>query len=319
VRPKILSTLFWQDPPIPVWQERVDMVRPKPSQVDTIAHVLRRAGSYDAVVLDGSGRCDQMAAALLRLRRRRPAVVIADSTWKRDGPMVEQIANRVGVRLIDGPRTTFCVLTSFEVETFRRTWGPLRGNTFFTPWPVTLKQPDPVSLTSDSGRVFAGGNSLRDYGPLIAAASSITAPIDIATTTLTAAQLRACPANVTAGPLEPPEYDRRLFSASIVVVPLQERPDRASGQTTYVNAMALGKPIVITDTPGVRDYVIDGETGLIVAPDDPGALASAVQGLIDDPALRRRLGAAALARANVQFTLTTYAEAVLAAIEFTLG
>lgn len=39
------------------------------------------------------------------------------------------------------------------------------------------------------------------------------------------------------------------------MVPLQARQDRSSGQTTYVNGMALGKAIVITDTAGVRDYV----------------------------------------------------------------
>jgi glycosyltransferase involved in cell wall biosynthesis len=318
-RPRILSTLFWQDRPIPVWQERVQMIRPKPGIVRNVGNLLRRAGSYDALVLDGSGRTDQIAGAALVLHPHRPALVISDSTWKREGSTFEQAANQLGIRLLDSPRTIFCVHSSLEVDTFPRTWGPLRGKAFFTPFPFTIKHPDPVSLTSDSGRVFAGGNSLRDYATVLAAAPAIAAPIDIATTTLTDEQLASCPPNVTAGPLQSAEYDRRLFAASVVIVALEARPDRSSGQTTYVNAMALGKPIVITDTPGVRDYVIDGETGLIVAPHDPAAMARAVRSLVDSPELRRRIGAAARERATTEFTLDSYARAVLAATDLALA
>ena len=318
-QPRILSTLFWQDPPIPVWQERVQMVRPKPGLARNVGHLLRRAGSYDALVLDGSGRADQIAGAALAMHPHRPALVISDSTWKRDSSPIEQAANRLGIRLLDSPRTTFCVHSSFEVDAFPMTWGPLEGKTHFTPFPVTLKHPDPLSLTSDSGRVFAGGNSLRDYATVLAAAPAVGAPIDIATSTLTDEQLRSSPPNVTAGPLDPVEYDRRLFAASVVIVALEARPDRSSGQTTYVNAMALGKPIVITDTPGVRDYVIDQQTGLIVAPHDPAAMALAVQSLVDSPELRRRIGVAAHERATTQFTLANYARAILAATDLALA
>ena len=66
-------------------------------------------------------------------------------------------------------------------------------------------------------------------------------------------------------------------------MPLQARDDRSSGQTTYINAMARAKAIVVTDAPGVRDYIQDSETGLIVAPGDPDAMAQAVGRLLGDP------------------------------------
>jgi glycosyltransferase involved in cell wall biosynthesis len=47
---------------------------------------------------------------------------------------------------------------------------------------------------------------------------------------------------------------------------------------------------------------IDGETGLLVAPDDPGALAGAIALLLDDPELRARLGAAGRERVMSRFT-----------------
>ena len=165
-RRRILSTLFSGDPPMPVWQERVDTLRPRARDPATIAAVLRLAGRYDAVVLDGSARRDQVAAALLRLRPGQPAIVVADSTWKAGGGL-DTVLNRAGIRMIDGPRTTFCVLTRFETESFPRTWRLRSSRVCFTPGRPRSRTSCP---STDNGRVFAGGNSLRDYGPLIAAA-----------------------------------------------------------------------------------------------------------------------------------------------------
>lgn len=60
-----------------------------------------------------------------------------------------------------------------------------------------------------------------------------------------------------------------------------------------IEAMAAGIPVVSTDVGGVGDLVVQGETGWLVPPDDPPALAQAVQGLLADPALAGRLAAAA--------------------------
>lgn len=310
-----MSTLFGADPPMAVWQERVDMLRPRDSDAATIAAVVARAGRYDAVVLDGSARRDQVAAALVRRLPRHPAILIADSTWKAGGGL-DTTVNRVGIRMIDGPRTSFCVLTRFEAESFPRTWGLRSSRVRFTPWPATLKDDLP---STDNGRVFAGGNSLRDYGPLIAAAAEIDAPIDIATTVMGPPEPGSVAANLTIGPRPQAEYDAMLRAAAVVVVPLLAREDRASGQTTYVNAMARGKAIVVTDTPGVRDYITDGDTGLIVAPGDAAALAQAVRRLLDDPAERARIGRRAREHALGELTLTHYATRLLGVVDETLS
>jgi glycosyltransferase involved in cell wall biosynthesis len=65
-----------------------------------------------------------------------------------------------------------------------------------------------------------------------------------------------------------------------------------------LEAAAAGKPIVATAMGGLRDIVVDGETGLLVPPDDRDALAAALRKLIGDGELRARLGAAARERAG---------------------
>ena len=58
-------------------------------------------------------------------------------------------------------------------------------------------------------------------------------------------------------------------------------------------AGAVGVPLVSTSVGAIAEIVRDGETGLLVPPGDPAALAVALRRLADDPELRRRLGAGA--------------------------
>jgi glycosyltransferase involved in cell wall biosynthesis len=59
---------------------------------------------------------------------------------------------------------------------------------------------------------------------------------------------------------------------------------------TAIEAMAAGCPTIAARSGGLTDIVLDGETGLLVPPGDAEALGKAMQRLIDEPALRARLG-----------------------------
>ena len=78
-----------------------------------------------------------------------------------------------------------------------------------------------------------------------------------------------------------------------------------------VEAMALGRPVVATRVGGIPAVVLDGETGRLVAPDDPPALAGAVTELLKDPGVRRRMGEAGRRRAD-EFSLRVMESRLLA-------
>jgi glycosyltransferase involved in cell wall biosynthesis len=67
---------------------------------------------------------------------------------------------------------------------------------------------------------------------------------------------------------------------------------------SILEAMAARLPVVSSRVGGVPELVVDGETGLLVPPGDPEALAVALGRLVADPGLRRRLGAAGRERAR---------------------
>lgn len=66
-----------------------------------------------------------------------------------------------------------------------------------------------------------------------------------------------------------------------------------NGHRTLVGAQMLGKVNVITDSSGIRDYVEDGETGLLVPANDACAFATAIERLFDEPDVMARIGEAA--------------------------
>lgn len=71
--------------------------------------------------------------------------------------------------------------------------------------------------------------------------------------------------------------------------------------TSVIEGLAMGKPLVLTDIRGSREIAHNGVEALIVPPRDAERLTEAIRRLVDDPALRSRLGAAARARAVDRF------------------
>lgn len=90
-----------------------------------------------------------------------------------------------------------------------------------------------------------------------------------------------------------------VMAADLVVV-----PSRFEGfGLTALEAMALGRPVVATTAGGLPEVIADGETGLLVPPQDPAQLAQTIGRLMDDGPLRQRLGAAGRLRAQERFSL----------------
>jgi glycosyltransferase involved in cell wall biosynthesis len=82
-----------------------------------------------------------------------------------------------------------------------------------------------------------------------------------------------------------------------------------------VEAMASGLPVVATDVDGFREVVADGETGTLVPPRAPEAMAEALLELADNPALRLEMGAKGRKRAEALYDFDKNIDSLLAAFE----
>jgi glycosyltransferase involved in cell wall biosynthesis len=144
--------------------------------------------------------------------------------------------------------------------------------------------------------VFSGGSAGRDFATLLEAVRGTDIRLDLVV--FTPDKLRDLPPNVEViGPVSPQAFLERMADAKVVVVPVLTS-DSPHGQTTLVQALALGKPVVATRSVGIVDYVEDGEEGLLVDPGDAVGLRGALLRILGDDELRARSAERARTRSN---------------------
>ena len=107
------------------------------------------------------------------------------------------------------------------------------------------------------------------------------------------------------------ELERLYDRVAVVACPTH----REGFGVVCAEAMAHGRPVVASDVGGLRDLVVDGETGLLVPPRDVAALRTALERLLGDASLRRRLGGAARERVRDYCSWDRVVEATIAAYE----
>jgi glycosyltransferase involved in cell wall biosynthesis len=124
------------------------------------------------------------------------------------------------------------------------------------------------------------------------------------------------------GFVPPAETERLCLAFDVLLAPYQSDVRIAGGGETAAwmsplkvfGYMAAAKPILCSDLPVLREVIEDGRNGILVPPDDPGAWAAALQRLLDDSALRERLGATAHADFLARHTWQQRASRVLAGL-----
>lgn len=260
----------------------------------------RRQGPAAALVWD-----ENTAMRLApRAGRRRYAGVI----WLTDREPTSTLLRkqRAWLSRFDG----LWVLSAAQVEPLRALLGPRPPEISYVRFGIDTDYFRPAPFPSAPRILSVGGDRDRDAETLFAAlarvresrpeveitvqtTSSITPPEDVRVVRrLTHAELRE-------------EYR----AASVVV--LATRPNlHVSGMTVSLEAMATARPVVVTESPGMADYVRTGRDGLLVPQRDPAALAAASLDVLADPDRAAQWGRQARARVEGEFTTRQLCEAL---------
>lgn len=226
-----------------------------------------------------------MLLALRRLAAFRAPIAVVDigltECWTLRERMLDFVVPRVDA---------IYPLGSNQVEYIHRRWRT-DADVRFIPQHVDADFYRPSAPAPDGPVLSVGEDAGRDFPTLLAAFEGLPAKL-VLKTSLTSTG--AVPANVqvVSERLNGKSYRDLFVAAQFVVVPLRPMVT-ASGIGTVLEAMACGKALIVSDSPGIRDYVAHDDTALVVPCGDAGALRSAIERLRREPDTRARLGAAA--------------------------
>jgi len=164
-------------------------------------------------------------------------------------------------------------------------------------------------------QVCSAGAVNRDYKTLIGAVKPLSVPTKIAADTAWAhstgqIQIDSLPDFVEMRSWGTYVKLRQLYAESAVVVVPLERP-MLSGVTVALEAMAMGKPVIMTHSAYVDDFLRDGENGFFVPPNDSQALQAKIQLLLDNPELAVQVGARAREWVLSRYTVDAYVKRIL--------
>ncbi|MBD1918461.1 MULTISPECIES: glycosyltransferase family 4 protein [Cyanophyceae] len=196
----------------------------------------------------------------------------------------------------------FVVHTRREIEIYSE-WLGLPADRFeFLPYQV----PDiPIEYEEDQQTPFITslGSAHRDFPTLFEAVKKLNIKTVVATGKgavegMTIPEQVELPFGISKA-----ECLRLAQQARLNIVPLQPKESiTAAGQVTIVEAMIMGRPLIVTNFYGAEDYIIHGETGWLVEPNSLESMTKAIDLLWNDDALRQKLGENARAYALEYFS-----------------
>jgi glycosyltransferase involved in cell wall biosynthesis len=181
-----------------------------------------------------------------------------------------------------------------EKEKLEKRFPHLVGRIEFIPFGIGLDFFRPMDIAQVPQVLAVGFDPDRDWKTFFQAVEGLDMSVITATRAERVKRL-TIPPNVSIKQFPSLDLAREYARSEIIVVPLDTSRgvNDAMGASALFEAMATGKPVVVTRTLTTSSYITDGENGLLVPPGDPEALRSAIERLHNDEALRTRLGQAA--------------------------
>jgi glycosyltransferase involved in cell wall biosynthesis len=265
-----------------------------------------RSGDYDVIFSNGENVSIPLAA-LLALRRSRPGHVLIGHrlSASKKAPFLRTLQSQMDAIFLYSASQRRHAEHELKLPAEKLHLIPFHADTrFYRPMPGVRYE----------RRICSAGLELRDYPTLVEAVRGLDVEVRLAAASPWSKRRnetvdRALPSNVDARGYGYGELRDLYASAQLVVVPLYEN-DFQAGVTTILEAMAMGKAVIVSRTTGQTDVIDHDFNGWYVPPGDVVALRRAIVHLLEHPAEADRLGAAARRTVESTMSLTQWVERV---------
>lgn len=275
---------------------------------------LLRARRYDAVIATGEDVGLPLALLAKVLLRRSPLIMTCHNiATRRPAFYLGRLGVGTAVR-------TFQCLSLAQSRILIARYGIDPGRIQIIHWFVDAHffTPQPGALVRD--QICSAGMASRDYATLVAAAKDLPVDVKIAADSPWFRQAVNIADDDIPARVEVRSYGtyaalRQLYAESLfVIVPLLD-VEFSAGYTVILEAMAMGKAVIVSKIRQQDDFVVEGWNGFYVEPGNVGQLRERIKFLGDHPKEAQRLGANGRAMVEERFTLDTYVEVMGEALQ----
>ncbi|MDH4222634.1 MAG: glycosyltransferase family 4 protein [candidate division Zixibacteria bacterium] len=283
----------------PTWKESVTLLQTKPGFINSFIAALQlyyKKNDYDLVVISGEkpGIFFSLLQAILPLRKT-PSLMIGSLFYRAKNPL-RRYLKRVQLKLMCKSVRFFLVWAKREIKDYSVEFDIPVENFKFFPYHTTCEVYDCPVRKGDY--IFSGGNRDRDFKTLIEAVMDLGVRTIIATNNRSLLRGIKLPENVEIISATDPQFYQLLAGSRLLVLPMSKGFLHSGGQQTFLNAMYWGKPVIVADPEGAKDYIENGTTGILVNPGRPAALREAILSLLENPEKSERMGQEAKKKAR---------------------
>jgi hypothetical protein len=268
-----------------------------------VAAALSHARHADVVFADGEHLGIPLAILLRALRDDTPLLTIGHNVLR---PTKRHLLRGIRLREVDRLLTH----SANQLQSIVASTQLHEDQLSVVPYAVDTSFWSGCSTGECSGAIASAGREHRDYRTLVSAlpdgAQLTIADHSLFTPGATRRDPEAWPPTVKRVALDAPGLRELYRRAEVVVVPVIESAMPA-GITTLLEAMSMGKAVIVTETSELRGVVQHGETGLVVKPGDVVGMRAAIESLMGSPSARKCLGTAARRVAVERYDVNVYA------------
>lgn len=234
---------------------------------------------------------DERSGIPLALRRNRPPLATG-VIWLTDHDQRPSAGVRTAARSALTRASAVWALSSAQLPLLRDEWGVPARRLHRLPFGVDADfwLPSSQAAVEENLVLGVGNDRHRDHRLLVQAVSSLqrVRPVRLELVTRHVVDVPVH-LGLRHEVLSAPALRDAYARCAVVAIALK-RNVHVSGVTAVLEAMAMGKPVVCTATPGMEDYVQDGVNGFLVPVGDANGLERRVRQLLDDPAAARTMG-----------------------------
>ncbi len=218
---------------------------------------------------------------------RKPHIIMS-AIWSYPRNQIELAARTTFLRFAYKSVCTTLVNTTHEVEAYSELFKLPKDKFLFLPYCYRLKGYE-FTVRND-GYIWSGGNGDRDYKLLIESLNGLNVPVIINATRQSLFEGINIPENINVQGVTPEEFRQYMAGCTFAVIPMEPGKLHPGGQQTFLSLMKMGKPVILTDPIGGRDYINHGENGILVPFGNRMKLREAIKYLVNNPQEVKRMG-----------------------------